>query len=220
MKNNSLVYSYLFCIFLIGGVLLGWETRFIPQPKIPNFLIKEVHVIKEIPVEKKVEVEIIKYREKEGMPTSEFITFINPRIDPTIANQIGESIDKHGKTYQLPRKLILSIIKKESFFNPFAKSSVAIGLMQIYPKFHREKIKALGINDDRKLYHIDINIELGCQIFREYFTASKYDMTETFHKYLSKSATKEQRDKYKNAILSTWAELEFIEYQYKNKEKK
>jgi len=150
-------YDYLPC-YLMGSIIMAWivliDMGFIP---IPNFLIKEISivkeisVVKEIPIEKRVEINVIKYVEKEGMPTSTFIMSINPRIDPIIAKQIEVSIDKHSKTYQLPRKLILSIIKKESSFNPFAKSSVAMGLMQIYPKFHREKIKALGINDDQTI---------------------------------------------------------------------
>lgn len=215
MKQKLLLFISI-AMSIIWAIYMGYLPK--PQIPIPNFLIKEVTVIKEIPIEKKVEVEVevVKYLEKEGYPTSEFVMSLNPRIDPNIAKQIGQSIDDHSKTYQLPRKLILSIIKKESSFNPFAKSNVAIGLMQIYPKFHKEKIRALGINDNRKLYHIDYNIELGCQIFREYLDRAKGDLTETFHKYLSKSATTEQRDKYKNAILTTWAELEFIEYQHKN----
>jgi hypothetical protein len=162
-------------------------------------------------------IEKVKYVEKEGMETKDFIEHLNPRIDPIIAEKIGDAIDEYSKKYQLPRKLILSIIYKESTFNPLAKSNVAFGLMQIYPKFHPEKIKALGIKDQRKLYHIDTNINIGCQIFREYFDASKGDLDETFHKYLSKKATKEQRDKYKNRILNTWSEMDLYEYLTKRK---
>ena len=89
--------------------------------------------------------------------------------------------------------------------------------MQIYPKFHKEKIEALGIKDNREIYHIDNNINIGCQIFKEYYEASKGDLDETFHKYLSKKATKEQRNKYRDAILNSWAMFEMMEYKHKHK---
>lgn len=177
---------------------------------IPKFLLTEVVVNKKT----------IKYIEKSGMDTKDFVKYLNPRIDPVVAEKIGNAVDKYSKKYQLPRKLILSIIKKESSFNPLAKSSVAFGLMQIYPKFHLKKIEALGIKDQRKLYHIDININIGCQIFREYFDKSKGDLDETFHKYLSKKATKKQRDRYKNKILTTWAEIDLYEYLTKKEKEK
>ena len=84
----------------------------------------------------------------------------------------------------------MAIIKKESFFNPFAKSKVAFGLMQVYPKYHKEKLEQRAVKDERQLYHIALNVDVGCQIFKEYYDASNGDLDETFHKYLSKKATK------------------------------
>lgn len=183
----------------------------------PDIFVKKIKVPIEVPIEVEKQVDVIKYVEMTGMPTAQFVMHFNPRVDPAIAEQIGNAVDKYSKEYQIPKKLILGIIKKESTFNPFAKSSVAFGLMQVYPKYHQEKIDKLGIKDQRELYHIDNAINLGCQIFREYYTASNEDLDETFHKYLSKKATKEQVNAYKNAILTAWARMEMMEYEYKNK---
>jgi len=107
-------------------------------------------------------------------------------------------------------KLVLSIINKESFFNPLSKSHKdCVGLMQVNPKAHKEKV--IGIPKTH-LYHIGINIDIGCKIFREYFDKSKGDLHKTFHAYLGKGASKQRIDKYKNDILYTFAGLEMYEY--------
>jgi hypothetical protein len=207
---NRLLLIILFAAFFLFGSAMPYvltSLDALPE-EIENILVKNV------PVE--VEKEVVKYVEKTGMKTSDFVLMLNPKVDPVIAEKIGESVDKHGRTYQLPRKLVLGIIKKESYFNPFAKSKVAIGLMQIYPKYHQNKIDALGIKDQRELYHIDKNIEIGCQIFREYLDQANGDLDEAFHKYLSKNATKEQKDAYMNSVLTTYALLDIIEFQHKN----
>lgn len=166
-------------------------------------MIKEV----EVEVVKEIEVAV----EKDKMHTSEFIHILNPKIDPVIAKEIGIAVDKYSIHYQIPKKLILSIINKESRFDPLAKSKVAKGLMQIYPKYHQDKMDELGITKDN-LFHIDNNINFGCYIWRSYFDQSNKDLDETFHKYLSKNATKQEKNKYMGDILTTWAKLEFIEY--------
>ena len=208
---NGKYLPLLISMLIIVGYMFCIDKKIIKTPK---FLMEKVIVEKEVTIEK--EKEVIKYIEKENMKTSEFITHINPRIDAVIAEEIGRAVDKYSKEYQIPKKLILAIIRKESFFNPFAKSTVAFGLMQVYPKFHQEKLKNIGIKDNREIYHIDKNINIGCQIFKEYFDASNGDLDETFHKYLSKRATKQQRDAYKNDILTAWARMEFMEYLRKN----
>lgn len=213
IKHLYMLLPSIIVIMILVLTYFGITNNYINPP---GFLVKEIEkeIIKEIEKEK----EIIKYVEKGGMKTSEFVSAVNPRVDPSIAEAIGTAVDRYSKEYQIPRKLILSIIRKESFFNPFAKSKVAFGLMQVFPKFHKEKIEALGIKDEREIYHIDNNVNLGCQIFKEYYTASNGNLDETFHKYLSKKATKEQRNAYRDAILTSWAMFEMMEYKYKNQQ--
>jgi hypothetical protein len=172
-------------------------------------------IVKEIPVE--VEIEKIKWVEHIKMPTEKFIEHLKPSLDPAVAEKIASAVDVYSKEYQLPKKLILSVIFKESSFDIFAKSSAnAIGLMQVIPKYHQDKIDEMGITDKRKLYHINNNIELGCKVWKTYYDQSKGDLDETFHRYLSKNASEETKNKYKNGILETWARLEFMEFKYEN----
>lgn len=151
--------------------------------------------------------EIVKYVEKSKTPTKDFLTHLNPDVDPEMAEVIAKSVDKSSEKYQLPRKLICAIIKHESNINPFAKSKVsAVGLMQVMPKIHKEKV------GDRNLWHISTNIDVGCNIFKEYLDLEKGNLNKTFHRYLSKNATQSQLDSYTSGIYKNWSKLEMYDY--------
>lgn len=63
--------------------------------------------------------------------------------------------------------LLLAVAAVESSFNPFAESLMgAKGLMQIIPKYHREKLRRLG--GDEALFDPAANILLGARILRDY----------------------------------------------------
>jgi len=63
--------------------------------------------------------------------------------------------------------LILAVVAIESSFNPIAQSDGgAVGLMQIVPRFHEDKLASRegSVLDPR------INIEVGTQVLREYIS--------------------------------------------------
>ena len=63
--------------------------------------------------------------------------------------------------------LLLAVAAVESSFNPLAESVMgAKGLMQIIPKWHREKLEPLG--GDEALFDPQANILLGARILKEY----------------------------------------------------
>lgn len=63
--------------------------------------------------------------------------------------------------------LLLAVAAIESSFNPLAESVVgAKGLMQIIPRWHREKLERLGGDD--ALFDPEANILLGAHILKEY----------------------------------------------------
>ena len=63
--------------------------------------------------------------------------------------------------------LLLAVAAVESSFNPLAESVVgAKGLMQIIPKYHRDKLRRAG--GERALFDPEANIRVGARILREY----------------------------------------------------
>ena len=63
--------------------------------------------------------------------------------------------------------LLLAVAAVESSFNPLAESVMgAKGLMQIIPKWHREKLQRVG--GDEALFDPEANILLGARILKEY----------------------------------------------------
>ena len=72
-----------------------------------------------------------------------------------------------GKDTAVDPLLILAVICVESRFNPVAESTWgAKGLMQIIPKFHKEKLLQHGGDD--ALLDPEINILVGAQVLKEY----------------------------------------------------
>ncbi|HEX9395267.1 MAG TPA: transglycosylase SLT domain-containing protein [Burkholderiales bacterium] len=86
----------------------------------------------------------------------------------------GEATERMvGAAYSAAREvgldplLVLAVISVESRFNPIAESVMgAKGLMQIIPKYHQAKLKALG--GEAALWDPASNIELGAAILQEY----------------------------------------------------
>ena len=63
--------------------------------------------------------------------------------------------------------LVLAVISIESRFNPVAQSAMgAKGLMQIIPRFHRDKLEDLG--GDEAVLDPETNIRVGARILQEY----------------------------------------------------
>lgn len=114
--------------------------------------------------------------ERVNQQLSEIINIIEkkrPRIDPAIVKPIAKSVLKYSKMYNFPPELVVCVIDRESSFNTVAVSTAdCVGLMQINEKWHKEKLKKLGIKSDQ-LFHIDNNINIGCMILREYYNGTK-----------------------------------------------
>jgi hypothetical protein len=146
-----------------------------------------------------------RYLDKPVLPKSktfETILYLQPDLDPSIAETIARYVDLSSTKYFLPPSLVLSLIKRESRFDPLATSKVgAIGLMQILAKWHPEKVRT------GSLYRIENNIDIGCQILSEYLSKNDWDIKKTLHCYLGKNAKKGHLEKYVMDILTTNLEI-------------
>lgn len=77
---------------------------------------------------------------------------------------------REGERFGLDPLLILAVMAVESRFNPVAQSdSGAVGLMQVIPRYHAEKIDAVG---GASLLDPPANIRVGAQVLKEYIVGS------------------------------------------------
>lgn len=77
-----------------------------------------------------------------------------------------ETAHRAAEETALDPLLVLAVISVESAFNPIAESRAgARGLMQIIPRYHRDKLAAHG---EHAVLDPEINIRTGARILREY----------------------------------------------------
>lgn len=94
--------------------------------------------------------------------------------------------------------LVLSIISVESTFRPQSKSHAgAIGLTQVIPKWHPEKIAKLPAGEN--LWSIPGNIYVGTSVIKEYLGTSNGNLTLALQKY--NGSTHDETRKYSRKVL-------------------
>jgi hypothetical protein len=121
---------------------------------------------------------------------SDIIRSINPKLDPGVSDIIAKEVLKSCKKYGLSPILVISLMYKESSFRVMAVSSAnCVGLMQINPKAHPEKVQGVEYPE---LFHIGKNVDIGCSILKEYGEGKT--VKEALEKYLGKSNKKYLED--------------------------
>ena len=94
--------------------------------------------------------------------TSDWIPTVNKNISKAQAETIVLHVFEEAKRHKIDPLLLLAIIRSESTFYSNAKSNKgARGLMQVMPRWHRDKIRGRNIND------IGVNIEVGTTIIND-----------------------------------------------------
>jgi len=132
--------------------------------------------------------------------TAEYIRYLRPDIDPGMVDLIAYHIDMACLEHGIDAELVVALIARESSFLPWARSrSDCLGLMQINPKAHPDKCRGYA---QAELYHIPVNVGIGCRILREYMNRSK-SVDEALGRYMGCQGAVS----YKRDILATAAEL-------------
>lgn len=121
-----------------------------------------------------------------------------PSLDPGVRDIIVDNIYTYSTHYALDPVLVVSIIYRESGFRLMSVSSAnCVGLMQINPAAHKEKIKDFTRDE---LFYIENNVRIGCQILKEYYSKGK--TREALRRYVGGN-----HPSYVNDVLSTYAVL-------------
>jgi hypothetical protein len=67
--------------------------------------------------------------------------------EPILSDEIVSMCDEIGEIYGICPELLQAMIEKESTGNPDAVNGGCIGLMQIFQKYHLERMERLGVTD-------------------------------------------------------------------------
>ena len=119
------------------------------------------------------------------------------------ARTIVRSADTNARKYKIDLELLLAIIFVESAYQPEVESNKgAIGLMQVVPKWHLDKIEEYG--DVEVLYDIRTNINIGTAILAEYIR-KEGNVRTALHRY--NGSKNDKTLKYSNRVFQKYYEL-------------
>ena len=124
-----------------------------------------------------------------------YASSVNVNLSVDDAHEIASNIVKYADYQHIKPTLLAALITIESGYKQFAISdSNAIGLMQVLPKYHKDKIQ----NNKLIPFKIEDNIALGSMILREYLDKS-HSVREALLRYNGSLGTNSD---YAKKILS------------------
>lgn len=104
-------------------------------------------------------------------------------ISPLKAYSLVQTATWIEQVSGVSRYLILAIAGVESDFRSRVTSATgAIGLMQVIPYWHKDKIAAVG-GGPEVLHNPSSNMLVGAMVFAEYFALSKNNAIKALHRY-------------------------------------
>lgn len=108
----------------------------------------------------------------------------NPKLTDNKRVEYLHYIKKYASKYNLSPVLVGAIIHRETNFRQNLVSSVgAKGCMQVFPKFHREKMKMYNLKE-RDLFNIQYGIKIGCMILDEYIKMENGNIKRALCRYV------------------------------------
>lgn len=111
------------------------------------------------------------------------------KVSYTQAVNIVKAVYKHSFDQEVDPSLIFKIIQTESTYDPKAIGGPSIGLMQVIPYWHKDKIQG------RNLFNVDTNIEVGVKIFKEYLEKSNGNIRKALWRYNASLKKKQYAEK-------------------------
>lgn len=203
MKNKSLRPL----LFVTAGVLVQWLAImvlvFVIQGQRTELKYKRDN-IRDLSVELRdrawqIEKLIIRTQE---YPQLKYLQSVFEAYD-SLVYQVALAVREKGEKYKIDPFLILAVIQRESYFNPRATSyhlkrsfdgtiaydenaqpiklPLAMGLMQVNYGAWKDELKI----DPERIYEVDYNLELGCQILSHYLQRNPNDLSRALYEYCS-----------------------------------
>lgn len=140
------------------------------------------------------------------------VVFLASDLETELPKDAVKACEKYGKEYNICPELLMAIAEKESKGNPDAENGSCKGLMQISEKWHKDRMKRLGVTN---IYDTSGNILVATDYLYELF--EKYeDVGMVLMVYNGDSDAvdymngKAELSKYATDILERSAELEKI----------
>lgn len=135
------------------------------------------------------------------------------RVSAEALQPVFEAAQAAGREWRVDPLLIIAVISIESRFNPFSQSNMgALGLMQIIPRYHQDKLPKEA--DNRAFLDPVINVHIGVRILQEsmqrqgglmeglqYYNGAIDDTEQTYaNKVLAEKTRLEQASRRKDAV--------------------
>jgi len=125
------------------------------------------------------------------------------RVAQDAAAGVVRAAFREGQRHGLDPMLILAVIAVESRFNPIAESEQgAVGLMQVVPRFHMDKIESLGA---ASMLLPEPNIAIGARILKDSIRRGGSDAAGL---QLYNGAVDDETRTYANKVLNERRRLE------------
>ena len=126
------------------------------------------------------------------------------RVPEPRARRIVVEAVRNGQRHQLEPELILAIIAIESTFNERAVSRAgARGLMQVMPRYHRDKVREIG--GTQALFDPAKNIHTGSRILAKYLNGQSGDLRRALLRY--NGSLHMRRSPYANKVMRVYRDL-------------
>lgn len=133
------------------------------------------------------------------------ITVDTGYIDNDIPQEVQEAAEKWGEEYNICPEFLMAMAFKESSYIPTVSNGNCLGLMQVNPTWHGDRMKRLGVTD---IYDVDSNMAVAADYLAELF-AEYEDPAVVLMIYNGDSRwDKGVVSDYAEAILELSAELE------------
>ncbi len=126
-----------------------------------------------------------------------------------VPEEVAEISEEIGKQYNICPELIQSMCYVESKFQPDVESDGCVGIMQVSPKWHKERMDKLGVTD---LKDMKQNMTVAVDYLSE-LSSDGVDIVEALMRYHGESDVEEKLEKgeiseYAESILEISEELE------------